>query len=290
MVLAGFSMGTGEVTRYLGTYGTGRVAKAVLIGSIPPFLLKTDDNPEGVDRAAPDRSPSAATNQQSRAEHNRRPGSSIGATGRPRRDHQVHTSGERFMDTPLYVTASVLVAALFAVLALSLVINRSAPGLTGPFAGLVLAVWLVTTALLASNGAYRPASYAAVPPLGIALVLALVGIALAVGAFPQLRAIMIEPAAQAGLLGLQLSRIVGITFLVLFALGQLPAVMAIPAGIGDSAIGVTAPFVARNLQRRNLAIAWTCLAWLTSLWLDCSGSWRAQAPCLCSPPRRRRSS
>jgi len=43
-------MGTGEVTRYLGIYGTGRVAKAVLIGAIPPFLLKTDDNAEGVDQ------------------------------------------------------------------------------------------------------------------------------------------------------------------------------------------------------------------------------------------------
>jgi non-heme chloroperoxidase len=49
VVLAGFSMGTGEVTRYIGTYGTGRVSKAVLFGVIPPFLLKTDDNPEGVD-------------------------------------------------------------------------------------------------------------------------------------------------------------------------------------------------------------------------------------------------
>jgi non-heme chloroperoxidase len=48
-VLCGFSMGTGEVTRYLGTYGSARVAKAVLIGAIPPFVLKTDDNPEGVD-------------------------------------------------------------------------------------------------------------------------------------------------------------------------------------------------------------------------------------------------
>ncbi len=48
-VLVGFSMGTGEVTRYLGTYGSARVRKAVLLGSIPPFLLKTDDNPEGVD-------------------------------------------------------------------------------------------------------------------------------------------------------------------------------------------------------------------------------------------------
>ncbi|TMK43500.1 MAG: alpha/beta hydrolase, partial [Actinobacteria bacterium] len=51
IVLAGFSMGTGEVTRYLGSYGSERVAKAVLIGTIPPFLLKTADNPEGIDRA-----------------------------------------------------------------------------------------------------------------------------------------------------------------------------------------------------------------------------------------------
>jgi non-heme chloroperoxidase len=36
------------VVRYLGTYGSGRVAKAVLIGAIPPFLRKTGDNPEGV--------------------------------------------------------------------------------------------------------------------------------------------------------------------------------------------------------------------------------------------------
>ena len=48
-VLCGFSMGTGEVVRYLGRYGSGRVAKAVLLGAVPPFLLKTDDNPEGVD-------------------------------------------------------------------------------------------------------------------------------------------------------------------------------------------------------------------------------------------------
>lgn len=48
VVLAGFSMGTGEVTRYLGSYGSGRVAKAALFGPIPPFLLQTDDNPEGV--------------------------------------------------------------------------------------------------------------------------------------------------------------------------------------------------------------------------------------------------
>ena len=49
VILTGFSMGTGEVTRYLGRYGSTRVSKAALFGAIPPFLLKTEDNPEGVD-------------------------------------------------------------------------------------------------------------------------------------------------------------------------------------------------------------------------------------------------
>jgi non-heme chloroperoxidase len=49
-------MGTGEVTRYLGIYGSRQVSKAVLIGAVPPFVLKTDDNPEGVDQGAFDRS------------------------------------------------------------------------------------------------------------------------------------------------------------------------------------------------------------------------------------------
>ncbi|GLU48291.1 alpha/beta fold hydrolase [Nocardiopsis ansamitocini] len=48
VVLVGFSMGTGEVARYLGTYGSARVAKAVFLGSLEPYLLRTDDNPTGV--------------------------------------------------------------------------------------------------------------------------------------------------------------------------------------------------------------------------------------------------
>jgi non-heme chloroperoxidase len=47
-VLAGHSMGTGEVTRYLARYGSARVAKAVLLSPIPPFLLQAGDNPDGV--------------------------------------------------------------------------------------------------------------------------------------------------------------------------------------------------------------------------------------------------
>ena len=53
-VLVGHSMGTGEVTRYLGTYGSARVAKGVLISPIPPFLLETGDNPEGLPKSVYD--------------------------------------------------------------------------------------------------------------------------------------------------------------------------------------------------------------------------------------------
>jgi non-heme chloroperoxidase len=47
-VLAGHSMGTGEVTRYLSRYGSDRVAKGVLVSPIPPYLLQAPDNPDGV--------------------------------------------------------------------------------------------------------------------------------------------------------------------------------------------------------------------------------------------------
>ena len=48
VVLVGFSMGSGEVARYISNYGSARVAKAVFLGSLQPFLLQTDDNPTGV--------------------------------------------------------------------------------------------------------------------------------------------------------------------------------------------------------------------------------------------------
>src|SRR3981189_460961 len=47
-VLGGHSTGGGEVTRYLGRHGTKRVAKAALIGAVPPLMLKTDKNPDGL--------------------------------------------------------------------------------------------------------------------------------------------------------------------------------------------------------------------------------------------------
>jgi non-heme chloroperoxidase len=48
--LVGFSMGGGEVVRYLGNYGSKGVSKAVILSGVPPYLLKAPDNPEGVDK------------------------------------------------------------------------------------------------------------------------------------------------------------------------------------------------------------------------------------------------
>jgi non-heme chloroperoxidase len=48
VTLVGHSMGTGEVTRYLARFGSARIARGVLVSPIPPFLLQTPDNPDGV--------------------------------------------------------------------------------------------------------------------------------------------------------------------------------------------------------------------------------------------------
>jgi non-heme chloroperoxidase len=54
VVLAGFAMGTGEVARHLAVHGSARVKAAVLVAPLLPFLLKTPDNPDGIDRSVID--------------------------------------------------------------------------------------------------------------------------------------------------------------------------------------------------------------------------------------------
>ena len=49
--LIGHSMGTGEITRYIGKYGTKRLRKVVVIGTLGPYPVKAPDNPEGIDAA-----------------------------------------------------------------------------------------------------------------------------------------------------------------------------------------------------------------------------------------------
>ena len=49
-IIVGFSMGGGEVARFIGKYGTANVSKAALISAVPPFMLKTNDNPDGLEK------------------------------------------------------------------------------------------------------------------------------------------------------------------------------------------------------------------------------------------------
>jgi non-heme chloroperoxidase len=64
VVLVGFSMGTGELARYVARYGSDRVAKLAFLASLEPFLLQTDDNPEGVPQSVFDGIASAARNDR----------------------------------------------------------------------------------------------------------------------------------------------------------------------------------------------------------------------------------
>ncbi|HYP46054.1 MAG TPA: alpha/beta hydrolase [Propionibacteriaceae bacterium] len=60
VVLVGFSMGGGELARYVGRYGTSRVAKLAFLGALGPFLLQTDDNADGVPQSVFDEIEAAA--------------------------------------------------------------------------------------------------------------------------------------------------------------------------------------------------------------------------------------
>ncbi len=51
VTLVGFSMGGGEIARYLGRYGSDRISKVAFVSSVTPYLLKTEDNPDGVDQS-----------------------------------------------------------------------------------------------------------------------------------------------------------------------------------------------------------------------------------------------
>lgn len=122
--------------------------------------------------------------------------------------------------------------------------------------GGALAVWAVITTVLAYRGFFRPADAASVPPIGINLVVALFVLALSLAASASLRGLL---SRQANLIRLHVWRLEGIVFLILMAKGQMPALWALPAGIGDILVGATAPWIARHLdtpQGRRRAIIW----------------------------------
>jgi hypothetical protein len=113
----------------------------------------------------------------------------------------------------------------------------------------VLAGGTGVAALLAGRGVLEAGPGDPVPWIGVVITLALVGF-LAASRLPLVRRALVAPGGLAHLTLLHTFRIApGLTFLLLYADGRLPAVFALPAGIGDVAAGLAAPFVARYLAR-----------------------------------------
>jgi hypothetical protein len=115
-------------------------------------------------------------------------------------------------------------------------------------AGAVWAAWIVGSGLLAAAGAYRQDPEVVRPWIGVALLGAFLA-ALAATRIPVVARILEAPGTAARLAAPQAFRVVGVVFLVALALGALPPVFALPAGLGDIAVGIAALAVARGAAR-----------------------------------------
>lgn len=112
---------------------------------------------------------------------------------------------------------------------------------------LFLVAWLAACVYAAAHGAFNAA--ALFPKLPVALVLPLIVAFIALKAFPALR-ITVDKVPQEQLIGIQGIRLMGFAFLLLLVQNQLPAVFALPAGLGDMFVGLEAIFVARLFAQR----------------------------------------
>jgi len=125
--------------------------------------------------------------------------------------------------------------------------RRAASAVTATTAA-VLGVWLVISGLLAGTGVYRQDPGDTVPWFLVAVAGTLITL-LAATQIPILSRILAAPGTPARLALPHTLRVTGLAFLIAMIQGHLPAAFALPAGLGDIAIGVAAPFVARRLAR-----------------------------------------
>ncbi len=122
---------------------------------------------------------------------------------------------------------------------------------------IVLAAWLIAIVLLASNDFFRNDVAPPRVPAALLMTLAVGYLALLSSGFRGI----VAHIPQHWLIGIQTFRVLGGVFLVRYVEGQLPGIFAIPAGVGDVATGMLAPFVAywwysRKPYARGAAIAW----------------------------------
>jgi hypothetical protein len=129
-------------------------------------------------------------------------------------------------------------------------------------AGSVLSLWAVIAAVLASRGVFRLQDVLGVPAVGINLVVVFAVLAAGLIFSTSLRGLLTR---QTSLIRLHLWRLEGLVFLALMMTGHLPGLFAIPAGVGDVLIAVTAPWVARTLTAPGgvrRAVLWNLLGML----------------------------
>lgn len=149
---------------------------------------------------------------------------------------------------PTMLVALIVVPAVMVVFALFLVMwhARTTPrtAAVAIVSGVVLAVWLVGTGKAALSGFYFPPA-SGPPPVGVQLLVALACLTLCLAVSPSLRSLLTN---QQYLIRLNVWRLVGAVFVALMFTRQVPALWALPAGLGDVAIGATAFWVARRLD------------------------------------------
>jgi hypothetical protein len=156
-------------------------------------------------------------------------------------------------DMPGYVWALAISAAIGIPGMAAAMLGRAASNAghgkrTGVVAIAAAAAWLAVSAALAAAGAYQQGARHVAPWFGIAFG-AVLGGGLLASRLPSVRRVLDAPGMASRLVLPHTLRIEGAVFLILLAQGQLPAVFALPAGIGDIAVGLSAPFVARRLAR-----------------------------------------
>ncbi|MCO1654480.1 hypothetical protein [Pseudonocardia humida] len=124
---------------------------------------------------------------------------------------------------------------------------RSTAVAVGSVFALVWLGWVVVSGMLGAAGVYRQDASAVRPWLVVAFA-GVLGAALLAARLPVVARALAVPHAPALLVAPQALRVVGGVFLLVMAVGELPPVFALPAGIGDVAVGVAAVFVARRLR------------------------------------------
>jgi hypothetical protein len=168
------------------------------------------------------------------------------------------------MDVPLAITLIVIATAAAVVVATAAVLNRAPVDISESHrrsialtVGAALLGWLVAAVLLALAGAFQ--QLGGVPRVIYPLIaVPVIGI-VASRTISPLRRLLDQPRTQSRVVTLHVWRVAGGVFLIMAALGRLPLLFALPAGLGDIALAIMAPTVARRMNRgtgRQNAIMW----------------------------------